>query len=194
MTPPATCSIDGCDKPSRARGWCVNHYARWRRNGDPLAGNIRGDDLTRFWTKVDKRADDECWPWLGTIDKDGYGRFRRTLAPGEHTSEPAARTAYRLLVGPIPEFHHIDHVYARGCRRRDCVNPAHLEPVTPAENSRRGEPARRTHCPRGHEYTPENTSLTSGTGRTCVTCNRERLAKNRERNRQARRQATAVGP
>ena len=31
-----TCSIDGCSKPEKSRGWCGAHYARWRRNGDPL--------------------------------------------------------------------------------------------------------------------------------------------------------------
>lgn len=31
-----TCSIDGCDAPADARGWCSKHYARWRAHGDPL--------------------------------------------------------------------------------------------------------------------------------------------------------------
>jgi len=193
MTVPVTCKIDGCERPKRARGWCHTHWAQWRRTGDPIPTIIVNDDTARFWSKVDKRGPTECWPWTGYVDSDGYGRFRRTISPGQYTSEPAARTAYRMLVGPIPEFHQIDHVHALGCTRRDCVNPAHLEPVTPGENVRRAEPARRTHCPAGHEYTAENTSTTSGTGRTCVACNRERQAKQRER-RRSQRKATPVSP
>lgn len=31
-----TCSIEGCEKPSRARGWCPTHWKRWKKHGDPL--------------------------------------------------------------------------------------------------------------------------------------------------------------
>ena len=30
------CSVENCNRPSRARGWCTLHYNRWRSNGDPL--------------------------------------------------------------------------------------------------------------------------------------------------------------
>lgn len=36
------CSIKGCGKPLRARGWCVKHYNRWRRHGDPLTAGKKG--------------------------------------------------------------------------------------------------------------------------------------------------------
>lgn len=32
-----TCTLNGCDKPLRARGWCLTHYMRWRRYGEPGA-------------------------------------------------------------------------------------------------------------------------------------------------------------
>lgn len=34
------CSVEGCGKPSRSRGWCPLHYKRWKRNGDPLSTQI----------------------------------------------------------------------------------------------------------------------------------------------------------
>ncbi len=68
--------------------------------------------------------------------------------------------AHRLFNGEIPEGHQVDHT----CNPKDgtwtnrsCCNPAHLEAVTPRQNANRAEPASRTHCPQGHEYTEENT-------------------------------------
>lgn len=79
----------------------------------------------RFWPKVDRRGPDECWPWLATLDRYGYGTFHdgRRLT-GAH------RMAYELLRGPIPDGLELDHL----CRTRGCVNPAHLEAVTHREN------------------------------------------------------------
>ena len=43
------CSIEGCKRPSRARGWCINHYRRYKRNGDPVieGGLPRGEAAKR---------------------------------------------------------------------------------------------------------------------------------------------------
>ena len=86
------------------------------------------------------------------------------------------RLAWEALHGRIPEGHTIDHVAARGCAHRDCWNPSHLEPVTRAENIRRGGApsavaVRTDRCSRGHrgKWVP------NGRGkRTCGACLAER--------------------
>lgn len=127
-------------------------------------------DTDRFWAQVDRRGDDECWPWLGSLDGGGYGQIR---TGGRRVK--AHRFAYELLVGPIAEGLVIDHL----CRSRSCANPKHLEAVTQGENIRRGltgaTNAAKTHCPHGHEYAAANTYLYRGK-RACRACARKRRA------------------
>ncbi|NBE80347.1 HNH endonuclease signature motif containing protein [Micromonospora rubida] len=145
--------------------------------------------LRAFIAQVDTTAGpDGCWPWRGHTDDDGYGRFGKA-------SEGAHRAAYELMVRPIPEGLHVDHLChnrdetcAGGttCRHRLCVNPTHLEAVTQRENVLRSphtmphHNATKTHCPQGHEYTAENTySRRTAKGyarRECKACRRARVA------------------
>ena len=134
---------------------------------------MRGEDVSvAFWKKV--RVTPlvaGCWEWIGARTVDGYGRLE---ARGRQWQ--AHRLAYEMAVAPIPPGLVIDHL----CRNPPCVRPDHLEPVTGAENTRRSRAAlvgrSKTHCPKGHEYTPENTVLTaSGLGgpkthRSCRAC------------------------
>ncbi|WP_158303269.1 HNH endonuclease [Prauserella endophytica] len=91
--------------------------------------------------------------------------------------------AYELWKGPIPEGYDIDHVYANGCRARDCFEPNHLEAVTPAENHAR-RAAVVTHCPKGHLYQGRNL-IREGNRRACRAChtaaNEQWRAKRRQR-------------
>ena len=147
--------------------------------------------VPRFWSFVDVRSPAECWPWTGGRISSGYGSF--SMAFGIHVL--AHRLAYFLFYGPIPTGHHIDHVWARGCRRRECVNPSHLEAVTVAENNRRARAAQVT-CRNGHPWTPETTYYQPNGNRRCRACAREgdrqrtgtpvRLASHRRASRQYR--------
>lgn len=122
------------------------------------------DRIRSFQANADP---DGCWLWPGCTS-DGYGRG---YASNKGRKVTVHRFAYELLVGPIPDGLHIDHL----CRNPRCFNPAHLEPVTPKENNRRGKncgvfntPA--DHCPRGHAYTDDNAYWSKGKYRMCKTC------------------------
>jgi hypothetical protein len=136
-----TCSL--CEKPRFARDWCHMHWNRWRRNGDPEEVLlIWGDDRRRIMAKVDQSGGpDACWPWLGEVNYNGYGRA--SLLGRKRYAHSAV---YELLVGPIPVGLHIDHqchnadplcVGGWACLHRRCVNPAHLEPSTRSQNMQR---------------------------------------------------------
>lgn len=173
--PDRTCSIDGCSRPAGSRGWCQMHYARWWRHGDPTTTLLvmgRGTEAQRLWGSIDTSDPDACWPWPGATRGAGYGTIRAFGRNNVLTH----RLAYELAVGPIPEGLVIDHL----CRNTRCVNPSHLEPVTPRENTLRGRGiaasnAQKTHCPAGHPYDEENTYLIKTGGRMCRTCMRLRM-------------------
>ena len=91
--------------------------------------------LERFWARVEQSGD--CWSWTGAKNDQGYGQIR---VDGRIVY--AHRFSYELHLGSIPSGLQIDHL----CRNRGCVRPDHLEPVTSAENTHRGEPANRARC------------------------------------------------
>jgi hypothetical protein len=133
-----------------------------------------------FWRHVVRRGPNECWGWIGAKHPFGYGcfehrRLKQTLAH---------RISYILLVGPILDGLELDHL----CRNPQCCNPAHLEPVTGKENKARGtgvgaKNITKTHCPHGHEYTPDNTWTSKMNERNCITCKRENARRYYERKR-----------
>ena len=160
------CTVEGCDDYRKGQGLCSKHYARVRSSGttDLIVESVE----ERFWKHVDKT--ETCWNWAGTENGRGYGFFW-----DGNKYVQVHRYAYQKLKGVIPNGLQVDHL----CFNKLCINPAHLEAVTPRENLRRaqihhGVGCAVTHCPAGHEYTPENTYVEPKGSRSCRECRRER--------------------
>lgn len=146
--------------------------------GRPVGSGVIPPEV-RFWSKVDKT--ETCWLWTASIRNQGYGVFW----PQWRTNVPAHRWAYEQIIGPVPDGLELDHL----CRVRNCVNPAHLEPVTHRENMLRGHTfaaanARKSECINGHELSGDNLMPTRANERRCRQCDRERQAAWRANNRE----------
>lgn len=104
----------------------------------------------RFWPKVDKRGEDECWPWLGGKDRDAYGTFFLRLDNNKYRGEGAHRVSYRLAYGDFDANLHVLH----RCDNPPCVNPKHLFLGTNLDNiiDRNAKGRRRINWPRGDAH------------------------------------------
>lgn len=126
------------------------------------------DDLERFWSRVDKsKGPEACWVWTGALTRSGYGQFYVARKK---------QVAHRWLLG-VRRGEPLEWPRERGCHRCDnppCCNPAHLY-IGDAKANQADAMERstydwtRTHCPAGHEYTPENTYLHER-GKRCRQC------------------------
>ena len=142
---------------------------------------ITQDAKQRFADKVWFGEPDDCWNWQACLASKGYGFFR--VSPTWKIN--AHRFAYLIWVGPIPDNCVLDHK----CRNPTCVNPSHLEPVSSAENQRRGNVNQCSgvlYCSKGHAYSPENTyrwscGKTGRSLRACRICRNENVARYRTR-------------
>jgi hypothetical protein len=123
--------------------------------------------LRRIRQKLAITPERGCWEWTGYKLSDGYGQVGyRGKVVRVH------RLVFELMVGTIPPGKQLDH-YA--CDNPPCCNPAHLRPATNRENSLRSSSpmainSRKTHCSRGHEFTPESTYVNPRGMRNCRTC------------------------
>jgi hypothetical protein len=125
----------------------------------------------RFWPKVGPADEDGCQLWTGWLTADGYGQFH----PSAGRTVLAHRYAHEAVHGPLPEGVDLRNTCGKGA----CV--VHWRPVPHGvlhPHSIAAENASKTRCPKGHDYTPENTRLEvrpdGRVSRHCRACHRER--------------------
>lgn len=123
------CSIPGCGKPFRARGWCNRHWERWRDHGDPLAGRAGwGSGREEIERAILHATPDKCWDWPYGLLKTGYA----CIAIDGKTVRAHRYVCIRVHGQPPIGSNDAAH----NCGNRKCINPHHLRFASRRENIR----------------------------------------------------------
>lgn len=157
------CTIDDCSGPTLNREMCSKHYTRWRKYGDPhyvhshidpgcsfpgcgrkhfglglCQGHYnqkrKGQHLSKLFSLLtikerllrQTEITPTCWNWMGGKSSYGYGVI--SIDGEMHLCH---RLSYKEWAGDLPDDRYIDHK----CHNPSCINPAHLRPATPKQNS-----------------------------------------------------------
>jgi len=123
------CSIPGCNKPARSRGWCSAHYQRWLNRGPSMKCRTPPGERIRFAREEAALSQsDECLIWPFQRNSNGYG-----VVTVDGKRQPASRYICLLANGhPPTPSHHAAHSCGNG--HLGCVNPRHLSWKTVIEN------------------------------------------------------------
>jgi len=120
------CSVEGCDRPHLARGYCNMHYQRWRKHGSPTGGKtaFRGAAAAFIETALNHQTDD-CLLWP-------YGRSHDyEVLKFNGIKREAHNLVCELAHGTKPSS---EYEVAHSCNVSLCVNPKHLRWDTHAGN------------------------------------------------------------
>lgn len=142
-----TCTVEGCERTVKGKGYCKKHYTRWLRHGSPttLLKAPPGSHLAFVEAVVAGEApttERGCVLWPFSLDPDGYPKM---TPPGTGRKVSVGTVVLERTVGPRPSSGHtVGHAPHSVCGHRSCVSPAHLSWQTRAEQSAQQSQADRT--------------------------------------------------